>query len=89
MDTTVEASISERSSSGTGGEAKESRNRFKQLSSDQQSQVLEFLQALVLFPPDDTASNLNEGNPQEPGFPQNGHGNIALPELFNDPTDLE
>ena len=72
-----------------GGEAKESRNRFKQLSSGQQSRVLEFLQSLVLFPPDDTASNLNEGNPEDPRFPQSGHGNIALPRLFNDPTDLE
>ena len=72
-----------------GGEAKESRNRFNKLSNGEQSQVIEFLRSLVLFPPDDTASNLNEGNPQEPGFPQNGHGNIALPQLFNDPTDLE
>ena len=72
-----------------GGEAQASRNRFARLSSSNQARVLEFLQSLVLFPPDDTASNLNEGDPQAPGFPQNGHGNIALPNLFNDPTDLE
>lgn len=72
-----------------GGEAQDSRNRFAQLSSPEQSRVIEFLQSLVLFPPDDTASNLNEGNPQAEAFPQNGHGNIALPVLFDDPTDLE
>jgi hypothetical protein len=44
---------------------------------------------LVLFPPDDTASNLNPGNSQVKDFPQYGHGNIALPALFNNPADLE
>ena len=38
---------------------------------------------------DDTVSNLNAGDPQAPNFPQYGHGNIALPALFNDPSDLE
>ena len=72
-----------------GGEAQAPRNRFARLSSSNQTRVLEFLQSLVLFPPDDTASNLTEGDPQAPGFPKNGHGNIALPNLFIDPTDLE
>ena len=72
-----------------GGEAKEERNRFAQLSDERQAQVIAFLLTLVLFPPDDTASNLNPGDPQAPNFPQYGHGNIALPALFNDPTDLE
>ena len=72
-----------------GGEARDSRNRFARLSNNQQSQLIEFLQSLVLFPPDDTASNLNPGDPNAANFPQNGHGNIALPKLFNDPNDLE
>jgi hypothetical protein len=38
--------------------------------------VLRFLQSLVLFPPDDTASNLDPGS-------------ISLTVLFNDPSDPE
>ncbi|MGB0909281.1 MAG: di-heme oxidoredictase family protein [Nitrospirales bacterium] len=72
-----------------GGEAQSSRNRFARLSNNQQSQLIEFLESLVLFPPDDTASNLNPKNSNAVNYPQNGHGNIALPKLFNDPTDLE
>ncbi len=72
-----------------GGEAKEARDRFARLPEVKQGQVIDFLQSLVLFPPDDTASNLNPGDPQATNFPQYGHGNIALPKLFNDPNDLE
>ena len=72
-----------------GGEAKEARGRFARLPDVKQGQVIDFLQTLVLFPPDDTASNLNPGDPQAPNFPQYGHGNIKLPALFNNPGDLE
>ena len=72
-----------------GGEAQRSRDRFVRLSNEKQGQVMDFLQTLVLFPPDDTASNLNPGDSGIPNFPQYGHGNIALPTLFNDPSDLE
>jgi hypothetical protein len=72
-----------------GGEAQEARDRFAGLSDKKQADVIDFLQTLVLFPPDDTASNLNPGDSQTPDFPQYGHGNIALPKLFNDPNDLE
>ena len=72
-----------------GGEALGAQRRFARLSGERQALLMEFLQSLVLFPPDDTASNLNPGDPQAVDFPQNGHGNIALPTLFNDPTDLE
>ncbi len=72
-----------------GGEAQNSRDRFARLSDQQQGQVIDFLQTLVLFPPDDTASNLNPGDSQSHNFPQYGHGNIALPALFNNPSDLE
>jgi hypothetical protein len=51
--------------------------------------VIIFLDSLVLFPPDDTASNLDPGNPTTTNFPQFGHGSIKLTVLFNDPTDLE
>jgi di-heme oxidoreductase (putative peroxidase) len=72
-----------------GGEAQRERDRFARLSENNQSRVIEFLQTLVLFPPDDTSSNLNPGDRSDPGFPQTGHGNIALPKLFNAPNDLE
>jgi len=72
-----------------GGEAQEARDRFARLPDEKQAQVIDYLQTLVLFPPDDTASNLNPGDPQAADFPQHGHGNIALPVLFNDPSDLE
>ena len=72
-----------------GGEAQASRNAFAALSATKQSGVIAFLNSLVLFPPDDTASNLDPGNPATPGFPQNGHGSIKLSALFNDPLDAE
>jgi hypothetical protein len=72
-----------------GGEATASRNAFAALSETQQGSIFEFLNELVLFPPDDTASNLDPGNPSAIGFPQRGHGSIRLPVIFNDPTELE
>ena len=72
-----------------GGEAQHSRNAFARLSDEQQNAIIDFLNSLVLFPPDDTASNLNPGDRKTAGFPQYGHGNIPLPVLFNDPADPE
>ena len=72
-----------------GGEAQASRNAFARARAEDQELVLEFLQTLVLFPPDDTASNLDPGDPDNPDFPQRGHGSIALAVLFNDPDDIE
>jgi hypothetical protein len=72
-----------------GGEAQASRNAFASLSESGKSAIMEFLNSLVLFPPDDTASNLDPGDPNAPAFPQRGHGSIRLPVLFNDPNDLE
>ena len=72
-----------------GGEAQPSRDAFAALGADGRSAILEFLNSLVLFPPDDTASNLDPGNPSTPGFPQFGHGSIKLTVLFNDPHDKE
>jgi hypothetical protein len=50
---------------------------------------VDFLNTLVIFPPDDTASNLNPADPNAPNFPQFGHGTIKLSVLFNDPNDPE
>jgi mono/diheme cytochrome c family protein len=72
-----------------GGEAQAARDAFANLRSEQRSAIIEFLNSLVLFPPDDTASNLNPGNRNAPNFPQQGHGSISLTVLFNDPGDIE
>jgi hypothetical protein len=72
-----------------GGEAQASRDAFARLPDSHQNAIIDFLNSLVLFPPDDTASNLNPGDRTVAGFPQYGHGNIKLPALFNDPTDPE
>jgi hypothetical protein len=63
-----------------GGEAEDSRNAFAALPAVRQDDVIAFLQTLVLFPPDDTASNLNPGVPG--GDPQTEHGSIDLSQLF-------
>lgn len=72
-----------------GGEAQKSRDAFASLNANSQAAVLEFLNSLILFPPDDTASNLDPGDRNTVGFPQRGHGSIRLTTLFNDPNDLE
>ena len=72
-----------------GGEARLSRNLFAAMPDISKTAIIEFLNTLVLFPPDDTASNLDPGDPNAPGYPQRGHGSIRLPVLFNDPTELE
>jgi len=59
------------------------------LPEDEKAAVLAFLGSLVLFPPDDTASNLDPGNPASLNFPQSGHGSIRVTSLFNDPNDRE
>ena len=72
-----------------GGEAQAARNAFAALGPGDVNALLSFLNSLVLFPPDDTASTLDPGNPSAPNFPQFGHGSIKLGVLFNDPTDPE
>jgi hypothetical protein len=72
-----------------GGAAQASRDAFAALGAARQQEVVAFLQSLVLFPPDDTASNLDPGDPATPGFPQFGHGSIRLTVLFNNPFRVE
>ena len=66
-----------------GGEAEGSKQTFAALDDDNQRKIIEFLGTLVLFPPDDTASNLNPGHPgtDDPQNPAQ-HGSIALSALF-------
>jgi len=72
-----------------GGEAQRSRNRYARMSNSEQQAIIAFLQSLVLFPPDDTASNLDPGDANAENYPQGGHGKINLGVLFNDPTESE
>jgi hypothetical protein len=72
-----------------GGEAAQSASLFERISESDRQALLEFLSALVLFPPDDTASNLNPADSADPGYPQSGHGSIKLGVLYDDPSDAE
>jgi len=72
-----------------GGEAQDSRDRYAALPRENQRDLQDFLSSLVLFPPDDTASSLDPGNRNAPGFPQAGHGSIKLTVLFNDTKVIE
>jgi mono/diheme cytochrome c family protein len=72
-----------------GGEAQESRDAFAALSTRGRDRLLAFLNSLIIFPPDDTASNLDPGDPTAVGFPQFRHGSIRLTGLFNNPVIIE
>jgi hypothetical protein len=72
-----------------GGAAQAERDAFARLARPLQQDVLTFLNTLILFPPDDTASNLDPGDRSTPGYPQYGHGSIKLTVLFNDPREIE
>jgi mono/diheme cytochrome c family protein len=72
-----------------GGEAQAARDAFAALSSPNRDAVIAFLNSLILFPPDDTASNLDPGEPGSAGFPQFRHGSIRLSGLFNDSGIVE
>ncbi len=66
-----------------GGEAARSSRAFARLRDTDQRKVLEFLQSLVLFPPDDTSSSLKparrgSADVQDPDV----HGSIDLGALF-------
>ena len=72
-----------------GGESQASRDAYAALSPRKSAALQAYLNSLVLFPPDDTASNLDPGDSTKPNFPQFGHGSIKLTVLFNDPSDPE
>jgi hypothetical protein len=72
-----------------GGEALESREAYEALEGMRAMAVISMLQSLVLFPPDDTASNLNPGDPGDPDNIQlpSVHGSINLGALFQIPEE--
>lgn len=72
-----------------GGDAQASRDAFARLPKPKQAAVIAFLNSLIVFPPDDTASNLDPGDRTAQGYPQSNHGSIKLTVLFNDTTDRE
>ena len=72
-----------------GGDAQPERDAFAALPRPLQHEVITFLNSLVVFPPDDTASNLDPGDRTFAGFPQFAHGSIKLTVLFNDPRRIE
>jgi hypothetical protein len=72
-----------------GGEAGESRDAFDALPRKDRDAVIAFLSSLIIFPPDDTASNLDPGDRGAAGFPQYRHGSIRLTGLFNNPAWIE
>ena len=67
-----------------GGEAEKSSSEYARLPDRERNDLIAFLQSLVLFPPDDTASNLNPGEPYDEEGIQNpdSHGSINLGALF-------
>ena len=65
-----------------GGEAATQRAAYVALPPFAQVWLQQFLRTLVLFGPDDVASNLAPAVPETEGFPQIGHGSIALSAIF-------
>jgi hypothetical protein len=65
-----------------GGEAGAARSAYVALPPFAQVWLQTFLRTLVLFGPDDTASNLAGIAPATAGYPQIGHGSIALSAIF-------
>ncbi len=72
-----------------GGESQASRDAYAALPRWQSDALQVFLNSLLLFPPDDTASTLDPAVPSHANYPQFGHGSIKLTVLFNDPSDPE
>jgi hypothetical protein len=70
-----------------GGKAQSQRDAYAALSQNQVDDLIQCMNSLVLFPPDDTASTLDPGDPAKPGSPQAGRGSSKLTVWFNDPTD--
>ncbi len=76
-------------SPGAEADARISAQAYRNTSEAVRIQIRKYLRSLVLFSPDDTASNLNPANPTTENYPQFGHGSIQLSALFNDPSDPE
>jgi hypothetical protein len=76
-------------SPGADGDAIIAGQAFAGTSESVRIWVRKYLASLILFAPDDTASNLQVQNTNDPNYPQFGHGSIRLTSLFNNQNDLE
>jgi CxxC motif-containing protein (DUF1111 family) len=76
-------------SPGADGDALIAGQAFANTSEAVRIQIRKYLASLILFAPDDTASNLQVQNTADPNYPQYGHGSIRLVTLFNNPADVE
>ena len=56
------------------------------LDGNSRNAVLAFLGSRIVFPSDDTASNMDPGDRTAIGFMQVRHGSIRLGALFNRPS---
>lgn len=72
-----------------GGEAIDARNEFARAHDKVRHAILAYLNSLILFGPDETASTLQPKDLTNPLFPIRGQGAIALTPLFNNPADPE
>jgi len=72
-----------------GGEAQEARDNYAKASDKTKNAILSYLNTLILFGPDETASNLLQKNENDPLYPIRGQGAISLTVLFNNPNDPE
>jgi hypothetical protein len=72
-----------------GGEALAARNNFARASEKARHSLLAYLNSLILFGPDETASTLLAKNETDPLYPIRGQGAISLTVLFNNPNDPE
>lgn len=72
-----------------GGEAEEASKNFGEASEKDRHAILAYLNSLILFGPDETASTLQPKDVTNPLFPIRGQGAIALAPLFNNPADAE
>jgi hypothetical protein len=70
-----------------GGDARNARRAFEKLSANRRYGIVDALSSLVLYPPDDTSSNLDRADPDAEGYPQEGHGSIDLEPLYTTPGD--
>ena len=70
------------------GEAQTSRDAYRRLAAQDPDALQKFLKSLTLFPPNDTASNLDPGNRVRRASRSSGCS-IKLTVLFDDPTDPE
>ena len=72
-----------------GGEAQRVRDEFAEMDQEEQRKVIGFLNSLIIFPSDDTASTRDAGDRNNPNFSTYGQGSIKLGALLNNPSDPE